>query len=318
MLQSHKDMRAVAATKHTATATARPAVAARPVPTTKAAPTPSPSPSRTPVPAQLPQVKVPVLSASWLRTHPIADAPSIKGRAAIVVDLTAGQILFQQDQGSRYAEASLTKMMTAMVAVDLTPLDTVITVPEAATHVEPNHMGISTGEKLTVRELIVGMMLDSGNDAAEAIAMGIVDRPKFIDFMNQKAAALHLRATHFTNPSGLDEVDHYSSAYDLAVVGATLLTDYADLRTIVGSKQISIYSTPQHKAFDPINIDRLLSTYPGAIGIKPGYTGAAGYCLAAAATRNGRTILAVVLGSTQHFTDAATLLDFGFKHPVTH
>jgi D-alanyl-D-alanine carboxypeptidase len=316
MLQNHRDMRVVAATKHTATA--RATVAARPAPTVRATPKPTPSPTRPPVPAQLPAVKVPVLSASWLRTHPIAEVPSIKGRAAIVVDLTAGQILYQQNQTTRYAEASLTKLMTAMVAADLTPLDTVITVPDAATQVEPNHMGISTGEKLTVRELLDGMLLDSGNDAAEAIAMGIVDRPTFINFMNQKATALHLRSTHFTNPSGLDDTDHYSSAYDLAVVGSTLLADYPDLRAIVGSKQVSIYATPQHKAFNPINIDRLLSTYPGAIGIKPGYTGAAGYCLAAAATRNGRTILVVVLGSTQHFTDAATLLDFGFRHPVTH
>src|SRR5207302_11256637 len=220
----------------------------------------------------------PGLSASWLRTHPIAEVPSIKGRAAIVVDLTAGQILYQQDQGTRYADASLTKMMTAMVAADLAPLDTVITVPQAATQVEPNHMGISTGEKLTLRELLDGLLLDSGNDAAEAIAMGIVDRASFIRFMNQKGAALHLKASHFTNPSGLDEPDHYSSAYDLAVVSATLIADYPDMRTIVGSKQISIYATPLHKAFNPINFDRFLWTYPGAIGLQPGYTGAAGYC----------------------------------------
>jgi serine-type D-Ala-D-Ala carboxypeptidase (penicillin-binding protein 5/6) len=321
-LQTHRDMHAVAATARTATP--KPAVAARPVPTARPVPSPrpaappTPSPSPSPVPSQLPQVKVPVVSASWLRTHPIAVVPPIKGRAAIVVDLTAGQILYQQAQTTHYAQASLTKMMTAMVAADLAPLDTVITVPDAATQIEPNHMGISAGEKLTLRELLDGMLLDSGNDAAEAIAMGIVDRAHFIDFMNQKAAALHLKATHFTNPSGLDDPDQYSSAYDLAVVGATLLTDYPDLRGIVASKQVSIYATPQHKAFNPQNIDRLLWTYPGAIGIKPGYTGAAGYCLAAAATRNGRTILVVVLGSTQHFTDAKTLLDFGFAHPVTH
>jgi D-alanyl-D-alanine carboxypeptidase (penicillin-binding protein 5/6) len=315
LLQAHRDIHPVAATARTATP--HPAVVARAAPSSRP-PATTPSPSRAVVPTQLPQVKVPVLSASWLRTHPIAETPSIKGRAAIVVDLTAGQILYQQDQATRYADASLTKMMTAMVAADLVPLDTVLTVPDAATQVEPNHMGISAGEKLTVRELLDGMMLDSGNDAAEAIAMGIVDRAAFMNFMNQKATALHLRATHFTNPSGLDDADHYSSAYDLAVMGATLLADYPDLRAIVGSKQISIYSTPQHKAFNPINIDRLLSTYPGAIGIKPGYTGAAGYCLAAAATRNGRTILTVVLGSTQHFTDATTLLDFGFRHPITH
>ncbi|TMC39523.1 MAG: D-alanyl-D-alanine carboxypeptidase [Chloroflexi bacterium] len=311
LLQPHRDITPVAATARTATP--HPSVAARSAPTTK----PTPSPSPTPIPSQLPQVKVPVLSASWLRTHPIAEIPQIKGRAAIVVDLTAGQIIYQQAQTTRYPEASLTKMMTAMVAADLAPLDRLITVPDAATQVEPNHMGISSGEKLTLRELLEGMLLDSGNDAAEAVAMGIVDRPRFIDFMNQKATALHLRATHFTNPSGLDETDHHSSAYDLAVVGATLLADYPDLRTIVASKQVAIYATPQHKAFNPVNIDRLLWTYPGAIGLKPGYTGAAGYCLAAAATRSGRTILVVVLGSTQHFTDAATLLDFGFRHPIT-
>jgi D-alanyl-D-alanine carboxypeptidase len=314
MLQTPRELHPVAATSRTATP--RPAVASKP--SARPVATATHSPSRPPIPSQLPQVKVPVLSASWLRSHPIAEIPSIKGRAAIVVDLTAGQILYQQAQTTRFPEASLTKMMTAMVATDLTSLDTVITVPESATQVEPNHMGISTGEKLTLRELLDGMLLDSGNDAAEAIAMGIVDRTTFIDFMNQKAAALHLRATHFTNPSGLDDADLYSSAYDLAVIGATLLADYPDLRAMVGSKQISIYATPQHKAFNPINIDRLLSTYPGAIGIKPGYTGAAGYCLAAAATRNGRTILVVVLGSTQHFTDATTLLDFGFRHPITH
>src|SRR5207302_4698702 len=113
MLQTPRGIHAVAAT--TRTATARPAVAAKPLPT-KRPPAPTPSPSRTPVPSQLPQVKVPVLSASWIRTHPIAEIPSIKGRAAIVVDLTAGQILYQQAQTTRLAEASLTKMMTAMVA----------------------------------------------------------------------------------------------------------------------------------------------------------------------------------------------------------
>ena len=317
VLQSYREMHTVAATAHTPTP--RPALVKKPVASARPAPSPTtaPSPSRPAIASVLPEVKVPVLGTSWLRTHPVTAPPSIKGRAAIVVDLTAGQVLYQQGQATRYSEASLTKMMTAMVAADLAPLDTTITVPAAATQVEPNHMGVSAGEVLTLRELIEGMMLDSGNDAAEAIAMGLVDRSRFIDFMNQKAALLHLRASHFTNPSGLDDTDHYSSAADLAVIGATLLADYPELRTIVGSKQVTISATAQHKYFNPINIDRLLWTYPGAIGIKPGYTGAAGYCLAAAATRNGRTILVVVLGSTQHFTDAATLLDYGFAHPVT-
>jgi serine-type D-Ala-D-Ala carboxypeptidase (penicillin-binding protein 5/6) len=314
-LQSQSDMHTVAATAHTATP--RPAASAgRLVPTGRTAASPSPAPSRSAVPTQLPAVKVPTISSSWLRTHPIAEIPRITGRAAIVIDLSAGQVLYQQAASSRYAEASLTKMVTAMVAVDLAPLDTIITVPEAATRVEPNHMGISAGERLTLRELLDGLLLDSGNDAAEAIAVGIVPRPSFIDFMNQKASALHLRGTHFSNPSGLDEPDHHSTAADLGVISATLLTAYPDLRAIVATRQLSIPATADHKAFTPTNIDRLLSTYSGAIGIKPGYTGAAGYCLAAAATRGGRTIIAIVLGSTKHFTDAATLLDFGFRHPA--
>jgi D-alanyl-D-alanine carboxypeptidase len=326
-LLSHQDMRAVAATRAVSSRpaasmhpSAHPAISARPSasasPAASATPSPSPAASIIAVPSQLPAVAVPLLHSNWLRTHPIAETPAIKARAAVVVDLTAGQILFQQDATSRYADASLTKMMTAMVAADLAPMDTVITVPDAATQVEPNHMGISTGEQLTLRQLIQGMMLDSGNDAAEAIAMGMVDRDSFLNLMNAKAAQLQLRQTHFTNPSGLDDPNHFSSAYDLTVISATLLNDYPQLRAIVGSKAVSIPSTSQHKAFDPTNIDRLLWTYPGAIGIKPGYTPAAGYCLAAAATRNGRTMLVVVLGSTQHFTDAATLLDFAFRHPA--
>ncbi|HEY8678642.1 MAG TPA: D-alanyl-D-alanine carboxypeptidase [Candidatus Dormibacteraeota bacterium] len=310
----HRSMRAVAATTGTHAAVVRTAV---PSHAGSAAPQPSLSPSHSPVPTALPVVKVPILSRSWLRAHPVADPPHITGRAAIVVDLASGQVLYEQAATARYADASLTKMMTAMVATDLASMDTVITVSPQATLVEPNHMGLSPGEQLTLRELLDGLLLNSGNDAAEAIAGGIVDRDKFIDFMNQKAAALHLRATHFTNPSGFDDPNHYSSASDLAVVASTLLDDYPDLRAIVGAKLVTIPPTAQHKAFNPSNIDRLLWTYPGAIGLKPGYTDAAGYCLAAAATRGGRTIVAIVLGSTQHFTDAATLLDFGFHQPVT-
>jgi len=130
--------------------------------------TPSPSPSPTPVPTALPEVKVPVISRTWLKTHPPAVAPSIKGRAAIVVDLTTGQVLYEQAGTTRSAEASITKLMTAMVAVDLAPLDTTITVSAQATQVEPNLMGLSAGERLTLRELLDGLLLNSGNDAAES------------------------------------------------------------------------------------------------------------------------------------------------------
>ena len=306
---AHEELRVVASTG----ARLAPSAAARPVASQRTSPTLPPTATARP----LPPIRVLAFSTSWIKKHPIAEVPRINGRAAIVVDVSSGQVLYWQAAASRYPEASLTKMMTAMVADDIAPLDQVITVTRAATQIEPNHMGISAGEKLTLQELLDGMLLDSGNDAAEAVAQGVVDRDRFIDLMNQKAAGMRLINTRFANPSGLDDPNHFSSAYDLAVMAATIITQYPDIARIVSTRQVSIPATATHKAFSPYNLDRLLSSYPGAIGVKPGYTGDAGYCLAAAATRGGRTIVAVVLGTNQHFTDATTLLDFGFRHPVT-
>jgi D-alanyl-D-alanine carboxypeptidase (penicillin-binding protein 5/6) len=263
-----------------------------------------------------PPVKQHAFAGTWLAVHPITQPPAIKGRSAVVVDLEAGQILYALDAHARVATASLTKMMTAMIALDLASPDQVVTVPLAATQVIPNHMGVSAGEQLSVRELLDGMLLDSGNDAAETLAQTLIPRDQFIARMNAKAQAMHLHDTHFVNPSGLDEPNQYGSAYDLAVMAATLLLDYAELRSIAASRQVRLAGSAAHKAFTPTSLNRLLSTYPGAIGVKPGYTDEAGYCLAAAASRGGHTIVAVVLGSTQHFTDATALLDFGFRHLV--
>jgi D-alanyl-D-alanine carboxypeptidase len=279
-----------------------------------AAPTARPSPSVSIRP--LPAVKVLGFSGSWLRAHPIAQAPAINGRAAIVVDVSSGQILYWLNASTRYPEASLTKMMTAMVAADIAPLEQTVGVTQGAAGMPPTRMGLSAGEQLTIRELIEGMLLDSGNDAAEALAQGIVDRDHFIALLNQKAAGMHLKDTAFANPTGLDDPAHYSSAYDLAVMLALILRDYPEIRSIMGQRSIAIGATATHKAFSPYNLDRLLWSYPGTIAGKPGYTDAAGYCLAVAATRGNRTVLAVVLGSDQHFTDGAALLDFGFAHPV--
>lgn len=273
------------------------------------APTPTAEPKSRPV-------TVRAFKDSWLTSHPNSEALAISGRAAIAVDVNAGQILYARDMHSRYPDASLTKMMTAMVAVDLASPEQILRVPQSATQVEPNVMGLSAGEQLTVRELLDGLLLDSGNDAAETIAQGITGRKLFVQRMNQKAAALHLTDTQFTNPSGFDETGHYSSAYDLAALSAALLQDYPELASIVDTKQVTLEPSPQHKWFGPQNLNRLLWSYPGAVGLKPGFTGEAGYCLAAAATRQGRTIVVVVLGSTQHFSDATRLLDFGFQHPV--
>jgi D-alanyl-D-alanine carboxypeptidase (penicillin-binding protein 5/6) len=220
--------------------------------------------------------------------------------------------------------ASTAKIMTAIVVLERSPLDKVIAVPAEATLVEPNHMGIQAGERLTVQELLMGMMLDSGNDAAETLAYGVggggpAGRAQFVAWMNETAGALGLKDTSFANPSGLDDPQQYSTAYDLAVLGAYALTK-PELRQVMNTKEFTIESSRQpgreHGWFKPGNLNSLLSTYRGAIGLKPGYTEDAGYTLVGAAERDGRTLLCVTLQSRRHFSDCTALLDFGFARSL--
>jgi D-alanyl-D-alanine carboxypeptidase (penicillin-binding protein 5/6) len=230
-----------------------------------------------------------------------------------VIDLDRRQVLYEQSATIRYPVGSLAKLMTAMVADDLAPPGLAVTVPHAATASSPDREGLSAGEQLSVHDLLTGLLLVSANDAAETLARGIVGRGRFIELMNQKASLMRLRDSAFTDPGGVDDGNSFSSAQDMAVILATLLRDYPDLRQILGSRKAQ-FGGAERKTYDLVNTDRLLWTYPGAIAGKPAYSDAAGYCLAAAATRQGRTVLAVVLGSDQHYTDAAALLDFGFRH----
>jgi D-alanyl-D-alanine carboxypeptidase (penicillin-binding protein 5/6) len=213
------------------------------------------------------------------------------------------------------APASLTKLVAAMVAVDdAGSLDRVVEVTRQATEVVPSFMGLSPGERLTVRELLDGLFLESGNDAAEALASGIVPRERFIRQMNQKAKSIGLTDSHFVNPSGLDAPGHGMSAHDLAHVAAYLDSYYPELAAIADTKDVVIQATALHKAFYPHNLNRLLWTYPGATGLKTGLTDNAGGCMLATATRGGRHLIVVVLNATGHSTaDAAMLLDYGFS-----
>lgn len=250
----------------------------------------------------------------WLATHPQPDLP-IHGQAAYLVDLDTRMVMWSRDPESMRAPASLTKLITAMVAVDdAGSLDRVIEVTKESTEVIPSVMGLSPGENLTLRELIGGLFLDSGNDAAEAIAGGIVPRDKFIRQMNLKAGSIGLTASHFSNPSGLDAPGHVMSAHDVAHVAAYLDKYYPQLAEIAAMKDIAIPATATHKAFYPHNLNRLIGTYPGATGLKTGLTDNAGGCMLATATRDGRHLVAVVLNATLHSTDDATvLLNYGFS-----
>ena len=254
----------------------------------------------------------------WLATHGQPNL-AIHGQAAFLVDMDARQVLWQRDAETSRAPASLTKLITAMVAVDdAGSLDRAVQVTTDATKVIPSLMGLTAGESLTVRDLLYGLFLDSGNDAAEALAGDIVPRDRFIRQMNQKAKSIGLTASHFVTPSGLDAPGHGMSAHDLAHTAAYLDTYYPQLAAIAATKDITIPATATHKAFQPHNLNPQLWSYPGATGLKTGLTDNAGGCIVATATRSGRHLIAVVMNATGvSAADATVLLDYGFSvHPT--
>lgn len=258
-------------------------------------------------------------AAAYYRSDFVAAHPSpdlgLHAQAAVLVDLDSREVLWQRDAQTARAPASLTKMMTAMVALDHASLDRKVTVPAEATGVEPDVMGLSTGEVVTVRDLLYGLFLDSGNDAAETLAQTLVPRARFIAEMNAKASRWGLQHTRFSNPSGLDADGLAASPYDLAVIAGHLELDHPELMAIAGTKEMPIAATDQHKAFDPYSLNKLLWMYPGATGLKTGFTDNAGGCVVGTATRAGRHLVVVVMNSDIFFTDAGKLLDYGFASP---
>lgn len=204
--------------------------------------------------------------------------------------------------------ASTTKIMTAIVAIENMPTDYIVTVPKEAVNIEGSSIYLYEGEKITCLDLLYGLMLESGNDAAAAIAIAVGGTmERFVMLMNEKARELGLKNTHFANPHGLSCEDHYTSAADLARI-----TDYA-----LGNQLFAeIVSTKRYTACEGsryyVNHNRLLFSYDGMIGVKTGYTIASGRCLVTAARRNGRTLIAVTLNDYYCSADHARMLDTGF------
>jgi len=194
---------------------------------------------------------------------------------------------------------------------------------DAIRKVEPTStvMGLNAGESLTVRELLYGLFLRSGNDAAETLGGGIVPRDRFVRLMNEKAASLRMADSHFTTPVGLDDPAMRSTAYDLAIAAATITTRYPALLAISGTPSMRLAETSTHKAFEMTNYNKLVLPgnayeYQGATGMKTAFTDDAGPCMVATATRGGRHLVAVVMNSDNFFVDATRLLDYGFAQRV--
>ena len=242
-------------------------------------------------------------------------APVIGSETAILMVAGTKQILFEKDSHKIMYPASTTKMMTLITALKRGNLNDTVVVGPAAVDIEGSSMELRLLDRLSLRELLFGLMLPSGNDAAHAVAehVGGGSYKKFIDWMNADAEKIGALRTHFSNPHGLpDPVNHFTTAYDLAMIADAGFK-------IPGFEQF--VSTPYHtvvfqnrKGIPLVNTNSLLMTYPGANGVKTGVTRAAGRCLVASASRNGVLLIAVVLnGGNNRFKDSAALLDYGFR-----
>lgn len=234
-------------------------------------------------------------------------ALDLSAEHAILMDAGSGRVLYEKNADARSLIASTTKIMTALVVCEqCNVLDRVRIMPEAV-GIEGSSMYLQAGEILTVQELLYGLMLQSGNDAAVALAIycgGTVEG--FAQLMNDEARRLGLTGTHFENPNGLDNENHYSTARDLAKLTAYTLENEVFSKTVsTKSIQVGDRSLTNH--------NKLLWRYEGADGVKTGYTKAAGRILVSSATRDGRQLIAVTINAPDDWNDHTRLLDYGFQ-----
>ena len=236
--------------------------------------------------------------------------PAVSARSAILIEAESGDVLFAKDADERLPMASTTKIMTALVAIEELPLETVVTVPAGAVGVEGSSVYLKTGERLTLEDLLYALLLASANDAATAIALTVSDSiESFAALMNAKASELGLTGTHFTNPHGLDDEAHYTTAHDLARLAAVAL-EKEDFRRIAGTVKHTIPAADGVRVL--LNHNKMLRLYDGAIGVKTGFTKRCGRCLVSAAERDGLRLVAVTLSAPDDWRDHTAMLDFGF------
>jgi serine-type D-Ala-D-Ala carboxypeptidase (penicillin-binding protein 5/6) len=241
-----------------------------------------------------------------------AFSPPLLGSAAILVDGSSGRVLWSLHPHERRHVASTTKIMTALLAMrKLKPHD-VVTVDKSVPRVPLVREGLRAGERVQAWKLFYSLLLYSGNDDALALAIAADgDKWTFVRSMNAEAKLLGLHDTHFSTPSGVVDADNYSSVWDLAALTRVAMRSER-FRNIVRTKVEHVGWAAPTFAKVYVNNNRLLSTYPGANGVKTGYTHKSGPCLVASATRNGVTLIAVVLNSPDMYTDTTRLLNFGF------
>ncbi len=258
----------------------------------------------------------PLGSFTTMPTEPVVPPPppTVSAYEWAVYDETAGVMLATWNVDEPRPMASVTKVMTAMIVLDEAELDEIVTVPSMATTSRGSSAGLVAGEQWTVYDLLVGMLVRSGNDAALTLAwhVGNENIDAFVGKMNARAAELEMDDTHFVNPNGLDHADHFSTANDLVTMAVASL-GYPDIGQIAGIKTIKMPEDPTGKTRHVNNTNRLLGTYPGVVGLKTGDTPFANKVLLGVTERGPRRIVTVVMGSDDHFSDSRELIDWAYS-----
>ena len=242
------------------------------------------------------------------------ESISVSAQAAAVIDADSGQILYAKNAEQQQAMASTTKIMTALLTLEAAEKDNqIVTVSAQMAAVEGSSMYLTEGDRLSLRDLAVGMLTVSGNDAAFAAAVAIGGSEQdFAALMNARAREIGMEHTNFVTASGLDAQEHYSTALDMAKLGAAAIQNAAFLEICSKTQSTAEFVSPPHTQTYS-NHNRLLKMYPGCIGVKTGFTKKAGRCLVSAAERDGVRLVAVTLNAPDDWDDHAKMLDYGFS-----
>ena len=239
---------------------------------------------------------------------------STSAQSAVVMERSSHRILFEQNGNAHLPMASTTKIVTALTVINHANLDDVVEVSPKAVGIEGSSIYLRAGEHLTVRELLYGLMLRSGNDSAVALALHVAGSIEaFAEMMNETASKAGCVDSHFVNPHGLHDDNHYTSARDLATLTCVALEN-ADFRQIVATKSVRISYEGMEYDRVLVNKNKLLSSFSDADGVKTGYTKKAGRCFVGSATRNGMQVVVVVLNCGPMFEETSDMLDVAFNN----
>ncbi|MDO4199722.1 MAG: D-alanyl-D-alanine carboxypeptidase family protein [Clostridia bacterium] len=252
----------------------------------------------------------------FVKIGSVSHALDISAKSAILICADSGSVIFAKNESEPLPMASTTKIMTSLLALENIEAfgDKEIEITDEMVRVEGTSMGLTAGNTVNLETLVQGMMMVSGNDAANAAAIAVAGNAEtFVDKMNEKAKLIGMKDTLFCTPSGLDKDDHHSTAYDMAILGAYAMEN-ENFSKIVSQKSMKVHFINPNKYVTMKNHNKLLRLYDGCIGIKTGFTKAAGRCLVSCAQKNGAKLICVTLNAPNDWEDHTKLFNYGFNN----